>query len=113
MTCGLTWVNKPKAKTKKEAAMINWNATAEDIVVIVKIAKRVSEMATSMGGKYPILEANMDVSATHLNGCSLKLEELLAADDFNFGHDVFGIRQNINRETGKLENCFLPRFATC
>lgn len=40
-----------------------------------------------------------------------KIAELLPADDFNFAHDVAGIRRRINRTTGKLENYFLPRFA--
>jgi hypothetical protein len=26
-------------------------------------------------------------------------------------HDVFGIRQNLNRKTGQLENFFVPRYA--
>ena len=36
---------------------------------------------------------------------------MLAADDFNFGHDVFGIYRHLDRTTGKLMNCFVPRFA--
>jgi hypothetical protein len=41
----------------------------------------------------------------------IDFERLLAADDFNFIHDVGGIQRHMNRETGKLENCFLPRCA--
>ena len=33
------------------------------------------------------------------------------ADDFNLMHDVTGINAHINRYSGKLERCFLPRFA--
>ena len=58
------------------------------------------------------LDTLMDVTATHLNGCPLRLEELLEADAFNFVHDIIGIRNNLNRDTGKMENCFLPRFYT-
>jgi hypothetical protein len=36
---------------------------------------------------------------------------LLTADDVNFAHDFFGIRHHINRKTGLLEDCFVPRFA--
>ena len=36
---------------------------------------------------------------------------LLAAGDDDFMHDVAGIHRHMNRETGILENCFLPRFA--
>jgi hypothetical protein len=62
-------------------------------------------------GKYPLIDADMDICATHLNGCPLKLEELLAADDMNFAHDVFGIRRHIDRTTGELQDCFVPRYA--
>ena len=47
----------------------------------------------------------------HLN---LDLEALLAFDDFNFAHDIFGIKNNIVRvgalaDEGKMRNNFLPR----
>ena len=57
------------------------------------------------------LSLNMDLSACHANGCALDFEKLLAADDFTFFHDVGGIVKNMNRSTGKLNNCFLPRCA--
>lgn len=53
----------------------------------------------------------MDLTACHANGCPLDLERLIKADDFNFIHDVGGIHSNICRETGTLQNMFLPRFA--
>lgn len=53
----------------------------------------------------------MDITAVHANGNPLKLAELLATDDFNFTHDVFGITRHIDRETGKLGGCFVPRFS--
>lgn len=52
----------------------------------------------------------LDLSAAHQT-IGLCLDELLAADDGNFGHDVFGIQRHMNRDTGKLENGFMPRFA--
>lgn len=57
------------------------------------------------------LDIQMDVTATHCNGNPLRLDDLLAADDFNFAHDIYGIRRHLNRGTGKLENCFSPRFS--
>lgn len=56
------------------------------------------------------IDADMDISATHVH-CPLRLADLLAADDFNFAHDLSGIRRHLNRRTGKLEHFFLPRFA--
>jgi hypothetical protein len=41
----------------------------------------------------------------------LKLNALLFADDFNFVHDVWGIMRHIDYSTGKMKDCFLPRFA--
>ncbi|KXZ22478.1 hypothetical protein AXI58_10140 [Bacillus nakamurai] len=43
---------------------------------------------------------------------NLRLEDLLNADDFNFSHDILGIQNNLNREERKMENLFVPRFAT-
>lgn len=41
----------------------------------------------------------------------LRLDDLLASDNFSFMHDVCGIVNNYNWMTGELENCFLPRFS--
>ena len=60
---------------------------------------------------YKAMDCDMDITACHANGNPLRLAELLSADDFNFCHDVLGIRRHINRETGQLENCFVPRFS--
>jgi len=56
------------------------------------------------------LSLMMDIDATNEN-CPLKLQELLEAKDADFYHDIIGIHNNLNRQTKKLENCFLPRFA--
>lgn len=52
----------------------------------------------------------MDIEYAHKD-CPLKLQELFDADDMNFYHDIIGIGNNIDRATGKLKNCFVPRFA--
>lgn len=86
---------------------INWSTTKKESILITKIVKRAVK-------KYPDLESTdtmMDITATHCNGCRLKLAQLLETDDFNFAHDIFGIVNNIDRNTGKLKNCFLPRFS--
>lgn len=78
----------------------------DEFIIISQIAKR----AKSMGHPDDLLTINMDIEAVHQEA-PLKLKELLEADDLNFSHDIFGIRNNINRRTKKLENCFSPRFA--
>lgn len=59
----------------------------------------------------PLLDIEMDIVACHTNGNPLKLRKLLTADDFNFAHDVLGIRRHLDRKTGKLLHCFVPRYS--
>lgn len=54
---------------------------------------------------------HMDLAATNANGCPLDFEKLLAFDDLSFWHDVVGIYHHLDRETGELKDCFLPRCA--
>jgi hypothetical protein len=53
----------------------------------------------------------LDINACHCNGTPLDLEKLFKADAFNFLHDVVGINRHLDRDTGKLTRCFLPRCA--
>jgi hypothetical protein len=86
--------------------MINWKISAEDEILIDSIVARAVNKH-----EINILELNMDLTACHANGCPLRLKELLEADEFNFWHDIFGIRNRMDRTTGKLSNHFLPRYA--
>jgi hypothetical protein len=87
--------------------MISFECTKEEFITIGKIVKRARKIVPDVDA----MSLNMDISACHANGCPLKLDELLAADGFNFSHDVFGIRRHIDRKTGQLMDCFVPRFA--
>ena len=90
---------------------LNWKATKEEHDLITLIAMRAEQIAKRAGFAVTRAELIMDLNATHSNGTALDLARLYAADDTNFIHDVFGIRRHLNRDTGKLENCFVPRFA--
>ncbi len=90
---------------------MNLSATSEEKDIIAKIAKRAINMMTKNKAHYDLLSMNMDLCATHLNGTSIDFKKLEGFDDFNFAHDIYGIVTNLNRETGELENCFLPRSA--
>jgi hypothetical protein len=57
------------------------------------------------------LKCTTDLDAVHSNGCSLRLLDLLAADDVDFDHDLRGIKKHIDRDTGKLRDLFRPRCA--
>ena len=86
---------------------ISFETTPEEFQVIGKIVDR-AEVAHRGIDRMTL---HMDIAATHANGCPLKLVTLLDADDFDFNHDVFGIHNHIDRETGHLRDCFLPRHA--
>jgi len=90
---------------------VNFRVTTDEFKTIAAIADRAAKLAAEFNCSYPLMEAEMDVTAAHANGCPLDLERLLAFDDENFSHDVFGIRRHIDRNTGALRDCFLPRCA--
>ena len=82
----------------------------EQTILISKIAARAVTMAKDAGVSYQHIDAMMDLEHAHKQ-FPIDLAALLAADAGNFGHDVFGIRRHMDRSTGKLGGCFLPRFA--
>jgi len=71
---------------------------------------RIVERACKNNPEYDRIKMYMDLSACNAQ-TPLKLDKLLEADEYNFQHDVRGIQTHINRRTGFLEHCFLPRFA--
>lgn len=79
----------------------------EEFLTIVKICERAEKMNINKGDRFTMI---MDLDNTN-QSIGLKLNELLNACDIDFVHDITGIQSNINRETGKLENYFLPRYA--
>lgn len=81
--------------------------TKNEYLQIAEIAKRAEEHGALMFDRLSLI---MDIEAAHKQ-FNLKLDELLAADEENFLHDIVGIQQNINRETKVIENHFLPRYA--
>lgn len=91
--------------------MISFKTSKADHLLISAIADRAVRAATAAGFAYKKQDASMDVTACHCNGTPLDLAKLASFDDFNFNHDVFGIRRCIDRGTGKLTNFFVPRCA--
>lgn len=88
-----------------------FEATKAESEIIALIAKRAMDLASKHGNVYWQVDAFMDIEACHCRGCALRLAELLAADDWNFVHDVFGISRCIDRNTGQLNYSCRPRFA--
>ena len=88
---------------------INWNATADDAGLVRKILDRAQDLRCF--SKRNRINVEMDITACHLNGTPLRLADWLAADEFNFTHDLSGIALHMDRVTGQLTAGFLPRFA--
>lgn len=79
-----------------------------DFRTISKIANRAIDMGiNSHADKLSLV---MDIEYT-TDETPLDLDRLLAADDFNFAHDIIGIQNYLDRNTKKLVNCFVPRYA--
>ena len=91
--------------------MIRWNATKNEIKTITEIYDRARKELEIITSK-PKADFIMDIEATHCNGCSLDLDKLLNFPEFDFYHDIYGIIRHLDRQTGKLMDCFLPRCAT-
>lgn len=102
---------RKQAKEAVEQREVSFTVSKREREAIVEIARRAKSIALKHGGDYSMMDAEMDVTATHSNGNPLRLFDLMAADDFNFTHDVFGIRRHLNRETGQLEDFFRPRYS--
>lgn len=90
---------------------IKFSCTKEEDEILAKIVKRALAIDPPSRREPPYtgVEWAMDIEATHSNGCPLDLQKLLDAPSFDFAHDVFGIREHLDRTTGKLMHCFLPR----
>jgi len=86
--------------------MVKFECSKKDDALISIAAKRATNHEL---GTYNLLDIVMDIKASHCNGNPLDLPKLLAANDTNFAHDIFGIKKNLCRKTGKLQNCFSPR----
>ena len=89
---------------------ISFKVRRDEMELISQIARRAVNIAIGYRIKHSAQDFQMDITAIHANGHPLRLRELLEADEFNFIHDVFGIRTHLNRKTGKLCNGFRPRF---
>lgn len=75
--------------------------------IIRKIARRAQSMEL-----YPPLDfmsLTMDLQAADCE-VALDLDRLLTANDLLFLHDIGGIAEHMDRTTGKLLDCFLPRM---
>ena len=81
--------------------------TREDHELKNKIMKRAEQMGLFVDKKLNHM-IDLDVAVHQFD---MRLQEWLDSDDENFCHDWFGIYAHINRETCRVEDFFVPRFA--
>lgn len=87
------------------------DVSKEEQKTIMAIVKRYCDVVGDALELRPI-SMMLDLKACHSNGCPLDLEAMLAAPrDSDIVHDISGIERHLNRETGKLEGGFTPRYA--
>ena len=96
--------------TTATTAGITWNCTRAEYDLIRRIISRV-EVVGPVLAKERLLDLAMDIEACHCNGCPLRLADLADAAPADLLHDVYGIRGHLDRRTGQLEDCFVPRYA--
>lgn len=86
-----------------------------EIEAIARITERAfTNSKMVIGGKIrggDRMDLHMDLCAVHSNGTELDFERLEKFPDYDFAHDIMGIRRHLDRKTGKLTDCFLPRCA--
>ena len=91
---------------------LNFSTSATDFDNIERIVTRAAAISRRIRARdIDYLALTMDITACHLNGNPLRLAELADADDETFTHDVFGIVRHIDRRTGALKDCFVPRLS--
>ncbi|MFT9091555.1 MAG: hypothetical protein ABF479_11225 [Gluconacetobacter sp.] len=101
-----------------DIAQVKFDISVEDAVLVGLIADRVVDVLISRGAKTIgisweefCLEMRMDLVAVHANGCPMDFDRLLNADKNTLMHDVGGIAKYLDRDTGRLTECFRPRTA--
>jgi hypothetical protein len=84
--------------------------TKNDYKTIGKIADRAMVLYKSYGITLDRMSLLMDLEFTNEVN-PMRLDELLAADNGNFGHDISGILKHFNRRTKVLDDGFSPRYS--
>lgn len=85
-----------------------YKPTPDEKKYLPLVVARAKPMAAEVGRPIDWTSFEMDLVAANRD-CGIDWEKLLKADDATFGHDVWGIRRFIDRDTEKLGGNFLPR----
>jgi hypothetical protein len=84
--------------------------TRKEFEIMARVAERGVALLERAGLKVKRLDLMMDLEFTN-DVCPLDFAKLRDFDDGDFGHDIAGIYNHFNRETRKLDDCFVPRCA--
>jgi hypothetical protein len=96
---------------------ISFACSPQERMLVTEIRHRARKLRPHLDGLHLVklaeaeLCARMDLIAVHANGCRLDFKKLLSFDDYSFLHDLDGIEKHLDRTTGHLQNCFVPRCA--
>ena len=91
--------------------MIEWERTSkEDIQLITGIFERAIREGIVRDDFDDRAGMLMDLEAAHIAE-PLDLAQMLIGDNNELSHDIWGIYHHLNRQTGQLDDGFVPRFA--
>jgi hypothetical protein len=79
----------------------------DERTAVTTIIDRVTEIIPGVDR----LSLHMDLAAVH-RSTPLDLQRLSEASVIHLVHDVTGIVSHLDRDTGKLQDCFLPRHVS-
>lgn len=86
---------------------LNFDLTSDDRLNALEVAKRATTLIPGTDRQSVL----MDLAVVHNHHYKLDFTAMAGADDFNLAHDIAGIAYHLNRSTGILRDCFVPRFA--
>lgn len=97
--------------------MVTFNSTKEENTLILAVCDRLEGMGEIVAGtlvilgvyipQYSRMDILMSLSAA-TSASKIDFEKLLTSGDEDFLHDVFGIVNHVDHDTGKLVD-FVPR----
>lgn len=96
---------------KEKTYCVSFKVSQQDRECIFRIAKKAADCGL-IKDKQDRLYLEMDLAALKAQGCPIDFEVLLGFGIQDFTHDICGITRHINRATGQLCDCFLPRATT-
>jgi hypothetical protein len=95
--------------TKKE--QISFEVSAADAIGIKQVIQKA--VSLKLIKRTERMHHEMNLCAVVAQGCPIDFARMLdnnARGNFDFAHDLFGIDRHIDRSTGRLSGCFVPRF---